>query len=619
MQGMSITPKEPEEFTQQMGEIVNQVYPIMEWHDEIMQSISEFIESVPILPDLIEQLQDQINLFVFSLLAPFVLPIISQVKTELETGSSEVIASSKDKQLVVFYDDESTDPTHSMISKDHFSNVLNEPAGKIASQVLKWVVPQIVNCWDDERADASRTIGRIINGVFHHPALRQYGDDGASESRVLMFNVVERWWGELSERAKNDLRDKLSRDGVMNGRNHKEGVHDKGHGCGKPLKMANDFSGAGIGGGLGGVVGDVLSGAGGGGKSSSGYGGGRSGKNEPFHEVGNMASDAVGGGALGGLVGGLVGGIGGSLMSDAFGGGSHGHNDDNKHKPKKEKKYKQEYNEPYGGGHTTQYTETSHQGDRYSQSEYKKTEYEGARREERNTYQQEGRASGGYGGGYQSQVQTTSYGGGGGGYEEKRRSKNYDDDDEDEQKRRKKERKAREKAEKKSRRHHDSQSEEDEDSDDEYKSYKKKEKRRSKSKSRERESQGYGEERRYGGGGGSYGRGQSYGSDQRETGAYGGGHEIGYEERQSGYEERESRGYGGGRGRDEHQYGGGNQYGRQQEEQEYGGNQYQERSSGYRQERRMPGGFGGDEYSEGRNDNEYDNQYESRRGYSGDY
>ena len=69
------------------------------------------------LPELIEQVTNEVNIFVFSLLAPFVLPIISQVKEELATGSSEIIQSSKDKQLIVFHDDNSSDPTHSMLSK----------------------------------------------------------------------------------------------------------------------------------------------------------------------------------------------------------------------------------------------------------------------------------------------------------------------------------------------------------------------------------------------------------------------------------------------------------------------------------------------------------------------
>jgi len=123
MTHMRITPRQPEAFTRQMQQVSQEILPIIQWHDEIMQSITEAIEKIPVLPALIEQIEDEINIFVFSLLAPLVLPIINQIKTELNTGSSEVIESSKDKQLIVFHDDHSSDPTHSMLSKDHFSNV----------------------------------------------------------------------------------------------------------------------------------------------------------------------------------------------------------------------------------------------------------------------------------------------------------------------------------------------------------------------------------------------------------------------------------------------------------------------------------------------------------------
>jgi hypothetical protein len=123
MTHMRITPRQPEAFTRQMQQVSQEILPIIQWHDEIMQSITEAIEKIPVLPALIEQIEDEINIFVFSLLAPLILPIINQIKTELNTGSSEVIQSSKDKQLIVFHDDHSSDPTHSMLSKDHFSNV----------------------------------------------------------------------------------------------------------------------------------------------------------------------------------------------------------------------------------------------------------------------------------------------------------------------------------------------------------------------------------------------------------------------------------------------------------------------------------------------------------------
>lgn len=372
MENMEITPKEPEAFVEQAEQIRRQILPIMEFHDEIMQSISEAIDKLPILPDLIEEFQSQINIFVFSLIAPFILPLLKQVKSELETGSSEVIQSSVEKQHIVFNDDDCSDPTHSMLSKDHFSNVLNEPAGKIASQVLKWVVPQIVECWDDEGVDVDRTLDRIINGVFHHPAQREQGRDGVSDGRQLMFRIVQEWWESKSDRERDDLRDKLSRDGVENGRNHKEGVHDSGHGCGKPLGMSK------------------ISGGSGGGSSSGGQ------QNKVASNIGSGVSEAVGGGVLGGMLGGLV----GSTISNVM---------DNE---KKSEEVEDDYHKSSSGyGRDGSYNESYSSGDRQGQSEYRRTEYgDGSgSREEYSRRENQGGSS--YG--FQSSSEERTYGSGG--------------------------------------------------------------------------------------------------------------------------------------------------------------------------------------------------------------
>ena len=378
MGNIQITPKEPEAFTEQIGEIVKQIYPVMEFHDEIMLAISEFIEKIPILPDLIEEVQNQVTVFVFSLLAPYILPILNQVKSELETGSSEVIASSRDKQHIVFNDDDCTDPTHSMLSKDHFSNILNEPAGQVASAVLKWAVPQIVQCWDGQ-ADPEQTIDRIIQAVFHHPAcVKASRDRSIAQGRQIMFDTVARWWDNQN---KDSLREKLSRNGVQSGQNHKADVHDKGHGCGKPLGMANNIS------------------------SSGGRGNSNPQVQQATDQVGKLAGEAVGGGALGGLVGGLVGGIGGSLLGGAFG--------DDEKQGRKQQSYGQD------GSYTQSYSETGrHQAssrgdsDRYGQADYQKTQYpSGGRREEYSRQEQDGRG-GSYS--FQQTVQTSSYSGSGG-------------------------------------------------------------------------------------------------------------------------------------------------------------------------------------------------------------
>ncbi|KAL1958966.1 hypothetical protein VTO42DRAFT_3519 [Malbranchea cinnamomea] len=292
-QKREVSPREPEEWTRYLDNVREQLYPVLEWHDNLLKQISQAIEKIPVLPDLIEQVQNEITVFVYSIIAPYVLPILHQVKSELETGSSEIIQSSKQQQHNVFYDDNCTDPTHSMLSKDHFSNVLNEPAGKIAQEVVRWAVPQIMECWDDESIDVDRTLNRIIYGVLHHPVHREYGEDGAHEIRQIMFRVVADWWEEQGDRGRQSLRRQLSREGVRNGENHKAGVSDSGHGCGKPLSLPNKRS-----------------------KKSSGFGGGFG--TQKQSGIGKLAEEAVGGGVLGSIVGGIFEQAGSDLLSGTF-------------------------------------------------------------------------------------------------------------------------------------------------------------------------------------------------------------------------------------------------------------------------------------------------------------
>ncbi|KAJ6185031.1 hypothetical protein N7519_006332 [Penicillium mononematosum] len=323
----NVSPREPEEWTLYLDNVQKQIYPVLEWHDNLLKRINEAIEKIPVLPELIEQIQDQITIFVFSVLAPYVLPIIKQVKSELETGSSEVIQSSREQQHIVFNDDDCSNPTHSMLSKDHFSNILNEPAGRIASAVVKWSVPQLMSCWDDEDVDIDRTLDRIISGVFHHPARREYGRDGASDMHQIMFSTVEKWWSEKDDEERDILREQLSRDGVLEGRNHKDGVQDCGHGCGKPISLPKPH----------------------GSSSGEGQGSGSSG-------IENLASEAAGGGAFGGIIGGLVGGMGSMLLNN---GGS---------KPDRERPEPQNYDS--GNSYQSRPQYESHQqygGDSFSQ------------------------------------------------------------------------------------------------------------------------------------------------------------------------------------------------------------------------------------------------------------
>ncbi|KAI0384009.1 Het-C-domain-containing protein [Hypomontagnella monticulosa] len=403
MANTSISPREPEEFTQYIQSVFEQIMPAIEFHDDLMKGISEAIEKIPILPQIIEQLEEQMSMWVFSIMAPFVVPIIQQVKNELRTGSSEIIESSKNEQHIVFNDDECTDPTHSMLSKDHFSNILNEVAGKTASKVVYWVVPQIMEAWDDDRADVDRIMNRIINGVLHHPAQRDMGEDGARDGREIMFRSVEEWWNQMDEGSKDEYRRKLSRDGVENGENHREGVHDSGHGCGKPLGMHKNFA-------PGGTMEDRIAGAAAG-AIVEGFTGGissfvntQSGGQINLPSISGREEESSSGG-------GLLGAIGSSLLGGAF---------------------KSSETESYGGrreggdgSYTESRTEYGRSGDRYGQAEYTESKYSGGgESREYRRYEQDEDSGRGYG--YQERTDSRpSYGGG---YEE-RTERRYESND----------------------------------------------------------------------------------------------------------------------------------------------------------------------------------------------
>lgn len=210
------------------------MYPILEFSDQVNKAVSRITSKVPGLDELSENITGALSIFVFSLLAPFVKPIIAHARVELKSTSEGVLKSSMKGQYEVFENDQSTDPTHSMLSKDHFSNVLNPIAGQIACSTVKFVVPLIVGAWSDEGKDVRQVIDEILQ-VFHHPALRDENKAG----QKAMFETVKAWWEGKDETEQNHYKDILTFDGVKEGKNH-EGDHEDGHSHGAPVKKNSE-------------------------------------------------------------------------------------------------------------------------------------------------------------------------------------------------------------------------------------------------------------------------------------------------------------------------------------------------------------------------------------------
>ena len=147
------------------------------------------------------------------LLAPYVKPVIAAASNALKTGSGTVVDASARQQYLVWSDPTSTDPTHSMLSKDHFSNILNPPAGQVAAAILQYVAPRVIYGWDHPEVP-EQEIMDDVGRVFHHPAIR----DQNVEIHRNMFAVVEKWAHAYRGA---DLNQSLSSESVKAGKNHK--------------------------------------------------------------------------------------------------------------------------------------------------------------------------------------------------------------------------------------------------------------------------------------------------------------------------------------------------------------------------------------------------------------
>lgn len=117
------------------------IYPILQFRDRIVKTINRFISKVPGLEKLLDHVSETLTAFVLGLLSPFIQPIIQQVSKMLKEGSSSLIGASAASQYNTWDDPTCTDPTHSMLSKDHFTNILNSCAGRISVTILQYTVP----------------------------------------------------------------------------------------------------------------------------------------------------------------------------------------------------------------------------------------------------------------------------------------------------------------------------------------------------------------------------------------------------------------------------------------------------------------------------------------------
>ncbi|EGF98696.1 uncharacterized protein MELLADRAFT_76041 [Melampsora larici-populina 98AG31] len=190
------------------------MWKVLKFRDDVCKSIERTIEKIPGLSSLTEKIGNAVNKFVFTTLEPFeyLKPIMLSATGTLQDGSAAVI--NKQDQYETFNNPHCDDPTHSLLSKDHFGLILNEPAGNLAKIIVKHTVKGVVEAWDSTSVDPHRTVNKILE-AFHHP----YFVDGSSDVQREMGQYMRDWIGKMSDHDRGYVLNALTKESVRNGKN----------------------------------------------------------------------------------------------------------------------------------------------------------------------------------------------------------------------------------------------------------------------------------------------------------------------------------------------------------------------------------------------------------------
>lgn len=164
------------------------------------------------------QLGEYTNQLVFKYLSVMIESSVRELRNAVKAARDRVDeeAAKADSAEVYKPGSSASDPSHSDLSKDHFSNVLNQPAGLIGTVTTNWATQQVVKCWDDPTFDEQRCIDEILS-ILHHPAFPK----NKTDIQQYMYDTVEAWWNAHPPEEKERIRSKINKDSVQH-RDHED-------------------------------------------------------------------------------------------------------------------------------------------------------------------------------------------------------------------------------------------------------------------------------------------------------------------------------------------------------------------------------------------------------------
>lgn len=104
------------------------IEPIFRFRDEIARTITSNLR-IPLVSDALAEVSAALDKFVYSLLAAFIKPVIQNMRDSLLVAKQEVQKMEKAQPSVFDNESSASDPTHTLLAKDHFTNALNPVSG----------------------------------------------------------------------------------------------------------------------------------------------------------------------------------------------------------------------------------------------------------------------------------------------------------------------------------------------------------------------------------------------------------------------------------------------------------------------------------------------------------
>jgi hypothetical protein len=214
LQNLRATTADPSTMSPQ--ELYKVLWQALAFRDKVMKSIENTIDKIPGLSALTEKIGNSVSVFVMTTIEPYVKPLLGTATETLANSSHAILNAHANEQFEVWNNPNSSDPTHSFLSKDHFAVLLNEPAGQIAQLIVKFSAERVAQAWSDSNIDPRQPVEDILQCLFHPDF-----SNGAEVQRI-MLDHMRKWWQEQGKDQKASL-ERLTAQAVREGRNKRIG------------------------------------------------------------------------------------------------------------------------------------------------------------------------------------------------------------------------------------------------------------------------------------------------------------------------------------------------------------------------------------------------------------